>query len=330
MKHIIINGQKLTDIQKIGRTNYYILDNNTHITNKNFVTVETRCPSCLKIRSIKNLHRYNLYKASDCKECKNVGSKNSFFGKKHSQKTKNKIAKKNKNNLKGSKNPMYGKSLLEHWINKYGKIIADKKYSQYLKNLSNSLSGKNNPFYGQKHTQKTLSIIKQKNKIYRENLSEEEKEKISKKLSESQKQLYNKNPQDYITKRSKAGKITATKIEKYKINSIEQIVRDKLKELGLDLEYSVILDYKQFDFGSRKYKILLEVQGDYWHGNPSIYTKKQLNDTQKRNIKKDKDKVRFAKKHSMKLYHIWETDIRANNFNVLEEIKNEICTRTNI
>jgi len=330
MKHIIINGQKLTDIQKIGRTNYYILDNNTHITNKNFVTVETRCPSCLKIRSIKKLHRYNLYKASDCKECKNVGSKNSFFGKKHSQKTKNKIAKKNKNKLKGSKNPMYGKSLLKHWISKYGKIIADKKYSQYLKNLSNSLSGKNNPFYGQKHTPKTLSIIKQKNKIYRENLSEEEKEKISKKLSESQKQLYNKNPQDYITKRSKAGKITATKIEKYKINSIEQIVRDKLKELGLDLEYSVILDYKQFDFGSRKYKILLEVQGDYWHGNPSIYTKKQLNDTQKRNIKKDKDKVRFAKKHSMKLYHIWETDIRANNFNVLEEIKNEICTRTNI
>lgn len=329
MKHIIINGHKLTNIKKIGRTNYYILANNARITSKNFVTVETICPSCSKIRAIKKLHPYNLHRASDCQKCKNVGPKNSFFGKKHSKKTKNLIGKKNKNRLKGSKNPMYGKSLLEHWTNNYGKIIADQKYSQYLNKLSNSLSGEKNPFYGQRHTKKTLSIIKQKNQIYRKLLSQEEKEKISKKLSESQKQLYNRNPQDYIAKRSKAGKITATKIEKYKINSIEKIVRDKLKELGLDLEYSVILDYKQFDFGSREYKILLEVQGDYWHGNPSVYTKKHLNDTQKRNIKKDKDKAAFAKKHSMKLYYIWETDIRANNFTVLEEIKNEICARAN-
>lgn len=261
MQHIIINGQKLINIHKVGRTNIYTLANNTKLINKDFQTIGTECPTCLIIRPIKKLHDYNLKKVSECSRCK--------------------------------------------------------------------CSGPKNPFYGKKHSKKTLKIIQQKNEIYRNNLSIEEKEKISKKLSESQKQLYDRNPQDYIAKRSKAGKITATKIEKYKINSIEKIVRDKLKELGLDLEYSVILDYKQFDFGSKKYRILLEVQGDYWHGNPSIYTKKHLNDTQKRNIKKDKDKATFAKKHSMKLYYIWETDIRANNFTVLEEIKNEICARAN-
>ena len=104
---------------------------------------------------------------------------------------------------------------------------------------------------------------------------------------------------------------------------------NKSKELGLDLEYSVILDYKQFDFGSRKHRILLEVQGDYWHGNPKIYKKTKLNQTQKNNMKRDKDKIKFAQKHGMKLYHIWESDIRSHNFSILEDIKNEIYIRAN-
>lgn len=328
MKHIIINGQKLINIEKIGRTNIYTLANKKKITNKDFKTIETECPVCLVIRPIKELHSYNLKKASECAKCKCLGSKNPFYGKKHNNKTKKKISKKNKNRLVGSKNPMYGISLLEFWTDRYGEEIAKQKNKEYLDKLSQSLSGEKNPFYGKKHSEQVIQNIQQKNAIYRENLSVEDKEKISKKLSESQKQLYHQNPQDYISKRSKAGKITATKIEKYKINSIEQIVSDKLKELGLDLEYSVILDYKQFDFGSKKYRILLEVQGDYWHGNPKIYKKIQLNEIQRRNIKRDKEKIKFAKKHGMKLYHIWESDIRSKNFSTLEDIRNEIHTRT--
>lgn len=329
MEHIIINGQKLISIQKIGRTNIYRLSNNSKITSKNFITVETKCPSCSAVRPIKKLHNYNLKKVSECNTCKGLGSKNGFYGKKHTKQTKNKISKQNKNRLTGSKNHMYGTSLLEYWIKKYGKIIANQKYQDYLNKLSHSLSGTKNPFYGKKHTKKTLSIIQNKNQIYRDNLSIEEKEKISKKLSNSQKELYNKDPQDYIKKRRNAGKISATKSEKYKMNSIEKLVEIQLDKLKLNFEYSIILDFKQFDFGSKKYRILIEVQGDYWHGNPSIYTRKQLNDTQRQNIKKDKEKIKFAKKHNMKLYHIWESDIRSNNFTVLEEIKNEICTRTN-
>lgn len=329
MKHIIINGKKLINIRKVGRTNIYTLANNTNLTNKDFQKIETECPTCLIIRPIKKLHNYNLKKASECHTCKASGSKNGFFGKKHNNKTKKKISNKNKNRLTGSKNPMYGISLMEHWTNKYGKIIADKKRQEHLEKLSIALSGKKNPFYGKKHNKKTLKIIQEKNEIYRNNLSAEEKEKISKKLSDSQKKLYQQNPKDYISKRRKAGKISSTKSYNYKINKIELIVSDKLKELELLFEYSVILDYYQFDFGSREHRLLLEVQGDYWHGNPKIYKKTQLNDTQKRNMKRDKEKIKFAKKHNIKLYHIWESDIRSNNFSVLEEIKNEIYARTN-
>lgn len=329
MKHIVINNQKLCNITKVGRSNIYTLADNTTVCSRDFISVETECPTCLAIKPLKKLHDYNLKKASECNRCKCLGLKNPFYGKKHNNKTKKEISKKNKKRFVGSKNPMYGISLLEHWTNKYGKKIADIKNKEYLIKLSISLSGDRNPFYGKKHTKRAIKNIQQKNIIYRENLSAEDKKEISKKLSESQKRLYNKNPQDYISKRSKAGKITASKIAKYKINSIEQIVFDKSKELGLDLTYSVILDYKQFDFGSRKHRILLEVQGDYWHGNPKIYKKTKLNQTQKNNMKRDKDKIKFAQKHGMKLYHIWESDIRSNNFSILEDIKNEIYTRTN-
>lgn len=329
MKHIIINDQKLIDIQKISKKNIYILADNTRLTNKDFIKVETECPTCLNIRPIKKLHHYNLKKASECKMCKNIGSKNPFYGKKHSQKTKEIISKKNKDRNTGNKNPMYGTSLLSHWTKKYGKTIADKKNKEYLYRLSSALSGKNNPFYGKNHTKETIRTIVQKNAEYRNNLSDEQKEKIRKKLSDSQKKLYKQNPKDYIAKRSKAGKTTASKSYKYKINKIEKIVSDKLKEFQLSFEYSVILNYKQFDFGSKKHKILLEVQGDYWHGNPKIYQKNQLNTTQKNNIKRDKEKTKFAKKNNMKLYTIWESDIKCNNFSVLEEIRNEIYTREN-
>ena len=329
MKHIIINDQKLINITKAGRSNIYTLANNTSITKKDFIAIGTECPTCLTVKPLKKLHNYNLKKASECNRCKCLGQKNPFYGKKHNNTTKKNISNKNKNRLIGSKNPMYKMSLLQFWTNKYGEEIANHKNKEYINKLSQSLIGEKNPFYGKKHNKQTIQNIQKKNAIYRANLSVEDKGKISKKLSESQKKLYHKNPIDYISKRSKAGKIAATKIVKYKINRIEQIVSDKLKELGLDLEYSIILDYKQFDFGSRKHKILLEVQGDYWHGNPKIYNKTKLNQTQKSIIKRDKEKIKFAKKHDMKLYHIWESDIKSNNFKILKDIKNEICSRTN-
>ena len=211
MKHILINSKKLINIYKQGKTNIYVLEDNSRLINKNFKSIETECPTCFAIRPLKKLHHYNLKKASECSVCKALGSKNGFFGKRHHKQTKKIISKKNKNRHVGPNNPMYGISILEYWTNKYGNTIANQKYQEYLGKLSVALSGNKNPFYGKKHSKKTLKKIKQKNAIYRNNLSAQEKEKISKKLSDSQKRLYLQDPSDYISKRSKAGKITATK-----------------------------------------------------------------------------------------------------------------------
>lgn len=50
----------------------------------------------------------------------------------------------------------------------------------------------------------------------------------------------------------------------------------------------------QYDFIIRHRRILIEVQGDYWHGHPDMYNedgsngKKKLNNIQINNIKRDK------------------------------------------
>jgi group I intron endonuclease len=77
------------------------------------------------------------------------------LGYKDSKKTKLKKSK----SLSGEKNGMYGKSLYNIWINKYGKEIANKKYLDYCKKTEGRISwnkdkkcpqlaGKNNGNYG--------------------------------------------------------------------------------------------------------------------------------------------------------------------------------------
>jgi G:T-mismatch repair DNA endonuclease (very short patch repair protein) len=329
MRHIFINNQNLINIEKIGRKKYYLLKNGEKITNADITTIQTKCPLCCELRNIKKLHHYNLKNITLCSQCQNKGENNPFFGMTHNEKTKKIISSKNKGKFCGDKNPMFGVSFMDRWISLHGKEIADKKNKSRSEKISLATQGKNNPFYGKKHTNEIKSIIKQKVSSYYNNMSLEDKKKLSNQMSDIQKKLYTKDPKKYINDKKKAAQVSLNRHIRYKINKIETIVLNKIKEMGLDFEYSVILDYKQFDFGSKKYRILLEVQGDYWHGNPKIYKKTQLNNTQKRNIQRDKEKIKFADKHNMKLYHIWESDIIDNNFSVLEEIKNEIYARTN-
>jgi hypothetical protein len=94
----------------------------------------------------------------------NIGEKNGFYNKKHSEKSKkifSEIAKRTftgkkqsntqiKNRadaIRGDKNGMYGTSVYKKWIEKYGKELADKKYEKWL---NENRKGINNPMYGKK------------------------------------------------------------------------------------------------------------------------------------------------------------------------------------
>jgi len=77
--------------------------------------------------------------------------------------------------------------------------------------------------------------------------------------------------------------------------------------------------YRTYDFYLPKQNLLIECDGDYWHGNPQIYTK--LNEMQIFDQQNDKFKNELASMLSIKLLRIWESDVQ-QNFN-LEKLINE-------
>ena len=66
---------------------------------------------------------------------------------------------------------------------------------------------------------------------------------------------------------------------------------------------------------------LIEVDGDYWHGNPSmIDEKKGLSPMQKHNKFIDKLKDEWCGMHCIPLLRIWENDIKRNPKKVMDMI----------
>lgn len=79
---------------------------------------------------------------------KQTGSNNHFYGKKHSDETILKQRESKIGKYDGEKNPMYGKTYFDIWVDKYGVDIALVKLSERNKKQAKSISGQKNPMYG--------------------------------------------------------------------------------------------------------------------------------------------------------------------------------------
>lgn len=88
-----------------------------------------------------------------------IGKNNPFYGKRHNEDTKEKLRNmdrsftqtkefKDKCAKKGNENGMYGKSVYDVWLKKYGEQEANKRMLSLKDKLSKALSGQNNPMYG--------------------------------------------------------------------------------------------------------------------------------------------------------------------------------------
>lgn len=82
-----------------------------------------------------------------------------------------------------------------------------------------------------------------------------------------------------------------------------------------------------YDFHISNSKLLIEVQGDYWHCNPKVFPK-PINDYQKYAIVRDFRKKEYAKNLGFTVLPIWEYDISHNFSSVKEKILRNIekCT----
>ena len=122
-----------------------------------------------------------------------------------------------------------------------------------------------------------------------------------------------------------------SKSQNYKKSCPEIIVENWLINHNIDYEYSPIMGSKntgifQYDFIIKNKRILIEVNGDYWHGNPNLFNengtdgKRKLNEIQINKKKKDILKQEFAKNHNFELIYIWETEVNNGDFSKLKKI----------
>lgn len=128
------------------------------------------CPNCQKIQkySTKYILQRCIKRKTVCCSCHNrrraakpgerqrmsdrmkgklVGSRNPFWGKKHSAATKQ-LIKERTPVKRGKDNHMFGQTLYGVWLKKYGKEEADKKHLTYRKKQSKNNRGKKNFWYG--------------------------------------------------------------------------------------------------------------------------------------------------------------------------------------
>ena len=79
----------------------------------------------------------------------------------------------------------------------------------------------------------------------------------------------------------------------------EQAVQDLLDEMNIPYEIEIPLPFKlswkHYDIGLKDHAILIEVDGDYWHGNKKTMTEEQkINWIQMKNKQNDLLKQRLA------------------------------------
>lgn len=95
-----------------------------------------------------------------CDVCKSQGPRNPFFGKVHSQETKEKIrlttlgmrrsvaTEFTSSETSGKKNTMYGKTIRDVWVEKHGEVEADRLSRELSAKRSKNAIGERNSMYG--------------------------------------------------------------------------------------------------------------------------------------------------------------------------------------
>lgn len=111
--------------------------------------------------------------------------------------------------------------------------------------------------------------------------------------------------------------------ELFKKTKIEKKVDELLKEMNANFKYSFILSGRQYDFLLKDCNAVIEIHGDFWHGNPEFFGdgKRLLRDHQIMKKLDDLIKKRIAKEQGYEYFEFWEYDIHNNWSTCVARIK---------
>jgi len=302
ISEIYFNGALCLKKYKVGKYNYITLATGNTIFMKTMNEIDIVCNTCKKRvhKKMNSKHISNLY---ICHRCSLTGNRNGFFGKHHTKKSKERIGG-SVVNYNGKNNPMYGKSVYAGWVSKFGTEIADKKLHDWKLKSSNSHLGTKNSFFGKHHSAATRKIL-------------------SKKISMWANTAAGKR---HV---SNMGLISASK--SFRITKPQRLVQKYLDDLSIDYTINGLVARRSYDFVLKEQKMLIEVQGTYWHADPRVYGefKIPLNKRQQFKVIEDELKKKIAEGAGYKLYYIWELDIKNNDYSALQGVINEIQIGSN-
>lgn len=160
---------------------------------------------------------------------------------------------------------------------------------------------------------------------------------LGKKQSEHQKQIASQNLKNYYNEGNKPwtynNKHTYETVEKILKNTLiknksEKILSKLLDDNNIKHSFSFFIKEsknicKQYDFKLEGFPILIEMDGDYWHGNSNTTNHWKNVESVKQN---DLIKDQLAKDNGYTLIRIWESDLKQNPIDVINKIKETINT----
>lgn len=216
-----------------------------------------------------------------------------------------------KTQLKGENNPNYKHG--PKYCETCNKVLNTGTQGNYCIHCIDR-TGENGSFYGKHHSDETklhLSKIRKgvsTYKGYRHTDEQKQKQSVSRKL-------YWSLPGNEEAKKNSINglkKATQRQIEERGYTWPEQKMAEYLTKYKFEFIHNHFMFDKFFvDFYLPQYNTVVEVFGDYWHGNPEIFN--ELNSQQRKQSQKDKSRISYLKKAlKNNLIIVWENDLKTN------------------
>ncbi|RLC98441.1 MAG: hypothetical protein DRI46_11325 [Chloroflexi bacterium] len=112
------------------------------------------------------------------------------------------------------------------------------------------------------------------------------------------------------------GRVRTHELVKYSISSLEYMIADTLDALCIPYTHQFWISNRSYDFKIKDTKVIIEVNGDYWHCNPNRYKADDIVKYPDREMLvkdrwlEDTKKIALAKSKWYNVVTIWEYDIR--------------------
>jgi len=101
-------------------------------------------------------------------------------------------------------------------------------------------------------------------------------------------------------------------------SKLEFTFADILTGLGIEFTHQFHLDGFDYDFYIPAKNLLIEVDGDYWHGHPDAFP--ELNAMQRKNQGLDRLKTKHASDRNYQLLRFWERDVTHDRFTCVKKL----------